>query len=153
MTTIVAISDSHMASPAGLSSKLRDALKAADLIIHAGDQTESTFLDELKTYGQVVAVAGNMDSTALKLSLPQRQLFTVEGKTIGVAHGSGAPGGIQQRVRALFPEDPDIIVYGHSHVPYTGTVKGSLMINPGPASSSYAIIKVGNDTRVQIVHL
>ena len=153
MTTVVAVSDSHTASLSGLPRALRDALEAADLIIHAGDHTESTVLDELKTLGNVVAVAGNMDSIALKVSLPARQLFTVEGRTIGVTHGSGAPRGIQQRVRALFPENPDVIIYGHSHVPYTGTVNDSLMVNPGPAASSYAAVTIGDDVTARIVHL
>ena len=47
MTTIVAISDSHMATPAGLSSRLRDALKAADLIIRA---LERTIANRIVTY-------------------------------------------------------------------------------------------------------
>ncbi len=153
MTRIVALSDSHTAGLSSLSPALRDSLEAADLIVHAGDQVESTFFEELKALGDVVAVAGNMDSTALKVALPARQLFAVEGRTIGVAHGSGAPAGIQQRVRALFPENPEVIVYGHSHVAYVGTVSGSLMVNPGPAASSYAAVTIGDDVTADIVHL
>ncbi|MFW6056605.1 MAG: metallophosphoesterase family protein [Chloroflexota bacterium] len=153
MTTIVALSDSHATSLSSLSPALRDALKGADVIVHAGDQVESTVFEELKASGNLIAVAGNMDSTALKVALPVRQLFTAEGKTIGVTHGSGAPRGIQQRVRALFPENPDIIIYGHSHVAHAGTVNGSLMVNPGPAASSYAVVTIAGDVTAHIVHL
>lgn len=153
MTTLIALSDSHAASLAVLPAGLRDALGAADLIVHAGDETEMTFLEELRSYGRVVAVAGNMDSTALKVTLPARQLFTVAGKTVGVAHGSGAPSGIQQRVKALFPEEPDVIVYGHSHVACVGTVGRSLMVNPGPAAVSYAIITFDGHIAARIVEL
>jgi putative phosphoesterase len=153
MTTLIALSDSHTASLTSLPASLREALKKAELIVHAGDATESTFIDELKTYGQVVAVAGNMDSIALKMTLPARQLFTVEGRSIGLTHGSGAPSGIQGRVRALFPENPDMIVYGHSHEAYVGMLDGSLMVNPGPAATSYAVVTIAEEITARIVRL
>jgi len=153
MTTIAALSDSHTASLSTLPIGLRRALEHADIIVHAGDETESTVLEELKSLGQVIAVAGNMDSTALKLTLPTRVVFAAGNHTIGVTHGSGAPSGIQHRVRALFPEQPDVIVYGHSHAAYVGTLDGSLMVNPGPATTSYALITIKRDVAARIVEL
>jgi putative phosphoesterase len=149
--TIVALSDSHTNSCRELPPQLLDALQTADVIIHAGDHTEMSLLDELKAMGEVVAVAGNMDSMALKVRLPMRQLVSVGGKTVGVTHGSGAPGGIAQRVRASFPEKPDLIVFGHSHVPFSGMVSGVLMVNPGPAMRGYAVITVGKEVTAQLI--
>jgi len=150
-TTIIAVSDSHAATLRELPARLAGALRRADIIVHAGDLTEMSLLLELRDTGQTVAVAGNMDSTAVKIHLPHRQLFTVNGRTVGVTHGSGAPTGIAQRVRALFPENPDLIVFGHSHVPFTGVVDGVLMVNPGPASSGYARIGIGEEVSAQLV--
>jgi putative phosphoesterase len=149
--TIIALSDSHTSTLSKLPAALRQALEDADLIIHAGDHTESSLLDELRQLGDVLAVAGNMDSTAIKVQLPRRQLVTFSGRTIGVTHGSGAPRGIADRVRKTFPEDPDLIVFGHSHVPFAGIVSGALMINPGPARSSYAVIRLGEELEAEIV--
>ncbi len=149
--TIVALSDSHTSTLSKLPAALRQALEDADLIIHAGDHTESSLLDELKQLGDVLAVAGNMDSTAIKVHLPRRQLATFDGKTIGLTHGSGAPWGIAQRVRETFPEDPDLIIFGHSHVSFIGVVAGVMMVNPGPAHSSYARIRLGEEIEAEIV--
>ena len=149
--TIIALSDSHTSTLSKLPAALRQALEDADLIIHAGDHTESSLLDELRQLGDVLAVAGNMDSTAIKVQLPRRQLVTFGGRTIGVTHGSGAPRGIEDRVRKTFPEDPDLIVFGHSHVSFTGVLAGALMINPGPARSSYAVIRLGEELEAEIV--
>jgi putative phosphoesterase len=149
--TVIALSDSHTSTLSKLPAALRQALEDADLIIHAGDHTESSLLDELRQLGDVLAVAGNMDSTAIKIQLPRRQLVTFGGRTIGLTHGSGAPRGIEDRVRKTFPEDPDLIVFGHSHVSFTGIVAGALMINPGPAHSSYAVIRLGEELEAEIV--
>ena len=149
--TVIAMSDSHASTLRELPAPLRNALQKADIIIHAGDHTEMSLLLELRGMGQVVAVAGNMDSIALKMHLPHRQLFTVNGRPVGVAHGSGARAGITRRVRALFPENPDLIVFGHSHVPFSGVVDGVLMVNPGPASSGYARISIGEEVSAQLV--
>jgi uncharacterized protein len=148
---IVALSDSHARSVQELPAELRAALEQADTIIHAGDHTEMSMLHELRAMGDVIAVAGNMDSMPLRIYLPQRQLVTLSSRLVGIAHGSGAPTGIVERVRALFPENPDLIVFGHSHVPFKGVVEGTLMVNPGPARDGYAAIAIGTDIAVDLV--
>ncbi len=153
MTTIVALSDSHCAGTGALPVRLQQALRAADIIVHAGDHTERAVLDELKALGEVVAVAGNMDSTALKVLLPIRQLFSAGTASVGVVHGSGAPRGIAERVRAVFPENPDLIVFGHSHVQFDGMLNGTRMVNPGPAASGYAVISIDRGIDVELVRL
>ena len=122
--TIIALADSHATSVQELPEPLRAALPRANIIVHAGDHTEMSFLQELQAMAQVIAVAGNMDSLALKVHLPHRQLLTVNGKTVGVIHGSGARTGIAQRVRGLFPEKLDLILFGHSHAPFNAIVDG-----------------------------
>jgi len=149
--TVIALSDSHASTIRQLPSQLRDALRTADIIVHAGDHTEMSLLDELKAMGEVVAVAGNMDSTALKVRLPHRQLLSIGNKTVGIVHGSGAPAGIVQRLRALFPENPALIVFGHSHVSFVGMVDGALMVNPGPAAAGYAVITVDREVTAQLI--
>ena len=148
---IIALSDSHASTTRALPPPLRDALRTANIIVHAGDHTETSLLEELQQMAEVFAVAGNMDSTALKVRLPPRQLFTASGVTIGLVHGSGPPAGIEQRVRALFPENPDLIIFGHSHVPFQGAVDGVLLLNPGPAKSSYAVVTLDKGIAAELV--
>ncbi len=149
--SIIALSDSHTTTVNDLPVPLREALPRADLIVHAGDHTDLSLLEELQQQGQVIAVSGNMDSAGLKVRLPHRQIVTINGKTVGVTHGSGAPAGIAERVRALFPENPDLIIFGHSHVPFNDTVGGTLMVNPGPANKGYAAIEVGEGLSTQLI--
>jgi len=149
--TVVAMSDSHATTLRELPARLCSALGKADIIVHAGDLTEMSLLLELRATGQTVAVAGNMDSTALKVHLPHRQLVTISGKLVGIVHGSGAPSGITERVRVQFPENPDLIVFGHSHVPFSGVVDGVLMVNPGPAGRGYASITIGEELAAELV--
>jgi len=149
--TIVALSDSHAANLNKLPPGLLRALQDADLIVHAGDHTEMSLLQELRQTGKVIAVAGNMDSTAIKIELPHRQLFTFGGITVGATHGSGAPMGIATRVRQMFPEDPDLIIFGHSHVPFNKIVDETHMVNPGPASGSYAVITINDGIHARVV--
>ncbi len=152
--TVIALSDSHGASISDLPPALRDALCKADVIVHAGDLSELSLLQELQDLGpRVIAVAGNMDSTAIRLHVAHRQLTTVNGRTLGVAHGSGAPDGLAERVRALFPENPDLIIFGHSHVPFNRLVDGIWMVNPGQAAKSYARVAVGETLNAEIVSL
>ncbi len=149
---VVAISDSHAISISELPFRVRDALRQADIIVHAGDHTELSLFDELRALNTtVIAVSGNMDSTALKAQLPRRQLVSLNGKTLGVAHGSGAPGGIAERIRALFPENPDLIVFGHSHQPFSAIVDGVLMVNPGPARKGYATITIDQAIQANLI--
>ncbi len=148
---IIALSDSHASTIRALPEQLLEAARTADIIVHAGDHTEASLLDGLQQMAEVLAVAGNMDSTALKVRLPPRQLFTVSSVTIGVVHGSGPPAGIEQRVRAMFPENPDLIIFGHSHVPFQGVVDGVLLLNPGPAQSGYAVVTVNGGITAELV--
>ena len=151
--TIVALSDTHEATLSKFPRALHEALASADLIIHAGDHTAMALLDELRAIGAVTAVAGNMDATPIKIALPSRQVFRFAGKMVGITHGSGPPWGIAERVRQLFPENPDLIIFGHSHVSFVGTVDGSYMVNPGQGKQSYAVIRVGEDIEARIVPL
>jgi putative phosphoesterase len=113
---IAVLADTHANKLEYLPKKVIDALSTVDLIIHAGDFTDVQLLDELKQFREVKAVHGNMDSRELKSVLPVKEIVETKNKRIGVTHGSGAPWGIEARVRLVFESDRiDIIVYGHSH--------------------------------------
>lgn len=111
------ISDTHL--PRGSRSLPADCverLQAADLIVHAGDFTQMSVLEELRACGEVVAVHGNVDDAAVRAALPEVTSVTAEGARIAVIHDAGAARGRLERLKRRFPE-ADAVVFGHSHLP------------------------------------
>jgi putative phosphoesterase len=129
---IAVVSDTHMPRGArALPDACVQRLRAADLILHAGDVTGEAFLEELVALGPPVeAVYGNMDEAALKVSLPKERVVEAEGSRIGIVHIPGPRAGREARLVARFP-GCDAIVYGHTHVPQVEQHDGVWILNPG----------------------
>jgi putative phosphoesterase len=108
-----------------------DAVRAADLVIHAGDLTSVAFLEELCSYGPPVhAVYGNADEPALRSLLPETVVVGVESVRIGVVHIPGPAAGREGRLVGSFP-GCDAVVFGHTHLPVVSQVGGVWLLNPG----------------------
>lgn len=146
------ISDTHVRTVSEIPEPIRAALAEVALIVHAGDFTESAVLDGLKALGEVRAVCGNMDSGELKRMLPEKELFVVNGKKVGLTHGSGGPWGIAGRIRQMF-DDVDIIIFGHSHEPCHLYLQGSLLFNPGQARDSFGLLTIDDEIRAEIIRV
>ena len=146
------VSDTHATSFDQLPDRILTALAEVDLIVHTGDFVTRDVLDGLKKLGEVKAVRGNMDSGELKRILPEKELLIIEGKRIGITHGSGPPYGIDDRVGKVF-EEVDIIVYGHSHYSQNELKRGILFFNPGQARNSFGILTVGEKVEGEIINL
>jgi putative phosphoesterase len=128
------LSDTHLTSPDHrLEYILEELFHADDMILHAGDIVSRNVLKCLEEKG-VLAVCGNMDDSEVAEALPQKRIIPIGGKRIGLIHGWGGRHGLRERLLAhLKPDNPDIIVYGHSHVAFWGEVNGTMMFNPGAA--------------------
>jgi putative phosphoesterase len=149
---IAVLADTHADKLEYLPKKVIDALSTVDLIIHAGDFTHLQLLTDLKQLREVRAVHGNMDSRQLKSVLPIKEIIETNGKQIGITHGSGAPWGIEDRVRKVFELDRiDIIVYGHSHRSQNKVINDILFFNPGKAADSFGIITIDGEARGEII--
>ena len=146
------LSDTHARSLVEIRPELLDALSEVDLIVHAGDIVTRNVIDGLKGLKEVRAVRGNMDPPELRKLLPEKEVFTFNGKRIGVTHGAGEIPGIERRVRSMFGE-LDVIVYGHSHRALNEVIDGVLLFNPGTARSSYGILTVGEEVLGEIFTL
>ena len=84
---IALISDTHL--PRGrrrLPEACVERLRAADLILHAGDLSTLAVLRELEAYGQVIAVHGNVDDAQVRAGLPARAQIDVGGASIALVH-------------------------------------------------------------------
>jgi putative phosphoesterase len=129
---IAVISDTHL--PKGSRALPRDCveqLRAADLILHAGDLASVAFLEQLQAFGPpVAAVHGNIDEPALRQALPRERVVEAAGTRIGVVHTPGPKLGRRERLLERFP-GCRAVVYGHTHVPELELVDGVWLLNPG----------------------
>ena len=108
-----------------------ERLRAADLVLHAGDLSSLAFLEELRALGPpVAAVCGNADEPALQALLPAQRVVDVEGARIGMTHVPGPAAGREARLAARFP-GCDAVVYGHTHVAQVDRVGEVWILNPG----------------------
>lgn len=124
------LADTHIKATSArrLPGALDPYLAKADVILHAGDVTDQSLLDELATHAPVHAVLGNNDSG---MRLPETLLLDFDGVAVGMIHDSGQRIGRAARMRRRFPQ-ADVVVFGHSHIPWNeaGT-DGQLLFNPG----------------------
>ena len=129
---IAIVSDTHI--PRGrrtLPPACVERLRAADLVLHAGDLTSVAFLEELHALGPPVeAVVGNVDEPALHELLPVERVVDVGEARIGMVHVGGAAAGRPERLVARFPGCA-AVVYGHSHLPEVTLHRGVWILNPG----------------------
>jgi uncharacterized protein len=147
---LAVLTDTHVGSIHELPSPMLKALAEVDLIVHAGDFTETAVLEGLRALREVKAVCGNMDSRAIRMALPRKELFVVGGKKVGVIHGWGTPFGIASRVRGEF-DDVDVIIFGHSHLSCHERIRGILMFNPGRCRESYGLLTIAEDIGAEVV--
>ncbi|MGD0352847.1 MAG: metallophosphoesterase family protein [Dehalococcoidia bacterium] len=146
------LSDTHIHLAEEISAKVVRAFSRVDLIVHAGDFVGSEVLDGLKQLGEVKAVHGNVDSMKLRSLLPEKEIFMVGSKKIGITHGWGSPAGIENRVKDLLG-DVDIIIYGHSHRAKIEQIGEVLFFNPGPGWQSFGILTIDEDTKGEILRI
>ena len=128
---VTVIADTHL--PRG-KRRLPDAclreLNRADLILHAGDFTAASVLEELRGFAPVEGVHGNMDDVELRALLPKRRVVDVAGHRIGMVHEPGPRAGREARLAALF-SGCELVVYGHTHLPELVAFGGVRILNPG----------------------
>jgi uncharacterized protein len=129
---IAVISDTHL--PRGNRRLPEDCvarLKAADVIVHAGDLSTLPVLRQLERYGPVVAVHGNVDDAEVCETLPESAAMQAAGTAIAVVHDAGPASGRLARLRRRFP-DADAVIFGHSHLPlHEQAQDGFQIFNPG----------------------
>jgi uncharacterized protein len=129
---IAIIADTHM--PKGgreLPPQCVERLRAAELILHAGDISTAGVLAELKALGPpVLAVHGNVDEPALVESLPPQLEVELDGTHLAMTHDAGPAKGRLARLRQRFPR-ADAVVFGHSHIPLLDALEDFQIFNPG----------------------
>ncbi|MCV7199234.1 metallophosphoesterase family protein [Mycobacterium angelicum] len=130
---LLLIADTHVPKRArDLPAQVWDEVSEADVVIHAGDWVSAHLLDELEAKAhRLVACWGNNDGPQLRDRLPERADVTLEHLRFTVVHETGPTTGRDKRMSRLYP-DTDVLVFGHSHIPWdTTTETGLRLLNPG----------------------
>jgi uncharacterized protein len=134
-TSIGVISDTH----GHFDPVVLELFAGVDHIIHAGDVIDAETLAALETVAPVTVVPGNLDTGKLA-RLPREVAGQAGGVLFAVGHKrkrllkklltgkiEGLPAG----------GHPDLVVFGHDHIPAVEWVDGTLYLNPGTASSPH----------------
>ena len=134
---LLLVSDTHLPVRArDLPMPLWAAVDAADVVVHAGDWVGVDLLDALEERAaRLVGVYGNNDGPALRARLPEIARVELAGVRMAVVHETGSATGRERRCAAAYP-DVDVLVFGHSHIPWDTTATRAdgrtlRLLNPG----------------------
>ena len=105
------------------------------MILHAGDIGDLSVLSELRALAPVLAVRGNIDeqaptlpdSMSIDFVAGERSILSVLLTHIAV-YGPKLHTEVARQARA---KAADLVICGHSHVPFIGRDKGLVVFNPG----------------------
>jgi len=157
------LSDTHIPHAARrISAEVLRAMAGVDIILHAGDLTRMSVIEQLERIAKTLAVHGNMDPPEVRAELPRLRLLKAGGRRIGLIHGGGAPFGLADRVEAEFHDangpKVDLVVFGHSHEPCEDWRGEVLRFNPGSPTDrrftshrSYGILKIGETIESAVI--
>ncbi len=130
---LLLIADTHVPKRAReLPEQVWDEVDRADVVLHAGDWVDVALLDAIEARARrLVGVYGNNDGPPLRRRLPEVARVELAGIRLAVVHETGSATGREQRCAAQYP-DTDVLVFGHSHIPWDTVAPGGLrLLNPG----------------------
>jgi putative phosphoesterase len=151
---IFVLADTHVPERmAALPGKFLSQVKPGDVIFHAGDFVRWEVLRELEGLATVHGVRGNMDEQRIRSLLPESRVVELQGKKIGLCHGSGSPRKLDERVYREFGKECDVLIFGHSHAPFSKKIGDMLLFNPGslsgnlvpPFGATYGVLSIEGD--------
>lgn len=125
------LADTHIKQGRSLPPFVWDAFTDVEMILHAGDILIESVLDELSLLAPVVAVKGNGDWWLSHL--PEKTITTIGQMKIGITHGYIGKGNNTPEVayNTFKNNTVDLIVFGHSHIPFKRLHNGIMLFNPG----------------------
>ncbi len=134
---LLVIGDIHIPGRADeLPQKFLERSRSCDLIICTGDITDETVLEQLMESCAVHAVRGEEDY----MDLPEQDLISVEDMKFGVIHGHQVEKTedegdvIDELVEMAELLGADVLVTGHTHMPFRTDKDGTVLLNPGSAT-------------------
>jgi uncharacterized protein len=127
MMTIGVISDTHNY----LDPQVSRVFAGVDHILHAGDIGMPRIILDLQAIAPVTCVLGNTDDPGF--NYPLTEIVTLAERKF-LIHHIVDPGQLTDELqRRLAREWPDVVVFGHTHKPFSASINGTLFFNPGYA--------------------
>lgn len=126
MKRIGILSDTH----GHLDPKIPELFNGVDHILHAGDIGLPWLILELEEIAPVTAVSGNTDSG---LEYKELELVELDGRKFLLHHVFDVNAPEDRVKRRIIRENPDVVVFGHTHKRHCQTVGQTLYFNPGYA--------------------
>jgi uncharacterized protein len=141
---IAVIADTHNRLP----DKVTEAVSSADEIWHLGDVTSDEIVERLAALGpRLRVVRGNCDEN---VDWPYEETVELNSFRFRLIH-------IPPKAA---PEEVDVLLHGHTHVPRDEKIDGVRFLNPGPvgrpnkgAPASYAWLTVGERLTWEVVRI
>jgi putative phosphoesterase len=129
---LLLLADTHVPRRAKtLPAVVWDEVDRADLVVHAGDWVDVGLVSEIEARATLLGCVGNNDGSELRTRLPDVARAELDGLRLAVVHETGPSVGRNERMATLFPE-VDVLVFGHSHIPWDATASTGLrLLNPG----------------------
>jgi uncharacterized protein len=128
---LAVVSDTHSQPHPAMGVRIAEL--APHAILHAGDIGDLEVLDALARFAPVHAVRGNID--VLAPDLPDVLVLTIEAPAplrILMTHIALYGPKLRASVaRMAQDEGAQLVVCGHSHVPFIGSDQGIAVFNPG----------------------
>jgi len=122
------ISDTH----GHLDSRVKDVFTEARVnhIIHAGDIGLPFLILDLQDIAPVTAVLGNNDEA---VDFKETELVELCGRKFLIHHIVDPKAPADKIKRKIIRENPDVVIFGHTHKPFCETIGNTLYFNPGYA--------------------
>jgi putative phosphoesterase len=129
---LLLLADTHVPRRAKtLPAAVWEEIDRADAVVHAGDWVDASLVAAIAARARLIGCYGNNDGPDVRALLPEVARADLDGVRLAVVHETGASTGRDERAAALFP-DVDVLVFGHSHIPWDATAPTGLrLLNPG----------------------
>ncbi|HAE42279.1 MAG TPA: metallophosphoesterase [Clostridiales bacterium] len=129
---LIIVSDTHLRVER-LIHRISE-IENVDMILHLGDMVRDANTIAKRLGKKVIEVKGNCDMTGDKIPITRQLIW--QNKKILMTHGHEY--NVKTSLNRLFykalESQPDIVLFGHTHMPMQETLGGILFLNPGSAT-------------------
>lgn len=123
------ISDTH----GFLDPRVETIFGGVDHILHAGDIGDAVIELELRLIAPTTVVLGNTD---MGLPFRETEIVQLAGKKFLVHHIVNPHAPADKLAARIAREQPDAVIFGHTHKKFSDLVNGTLYFNPGYAGKA-----------------
>jgi putative phosphoesterase len=113
-----------------LDPKIAELFKGVDHIFHAGDIGLPWLILDLEEIAPVTAVLGNNDAG---LEFKETEIVSLKDRKFFLHHIIELPNPADRIKKRIIRENPDVVIFGHTHKPFCEAMGQTLYFNPGYA--------------------